>query len=179
MQYLHAFLLGGAICALSQILIDKTKLTSARILAGYVVLGVVLTGLGIYQPLVEWGGAGATIPLLGFGYALANGAATGVAQQVQRHGGMYRRRRRHRCRYCIRLSVCPYLQACRQVKIADRASTVPSTLDEQCPKPRIHTRFRAFCCAKSGAQGTPFCEILCAPRAQNTVSTVQRQFVIF
>ncbi|MBS5150892.1 MAG: stage V sporulation protein AE [Butyricicoccus pullicaecorum] len=80
MQYLHAFLLGGAICALSQILIDKTKLTPARILAGYVVLGVILTGLGIYQPLVDWGGAGATIPLLGFGYALANGAATGVAE---------------------------------------------------------------------------------------------------
>ncbi len=81
MQYLQAFLVGGIICALSQILIDKTKLTPARILAGYVVLGVILTGLGIYEPIVKWGGAGATVPLLGFGYALANGAAAGVAEK--------------------------------------------------------------------------------------------------
>ena len=71
MQYLHAFLMGGAICALTQILIDKTRLTPARILVGCVVLGVILTAFGIYQPLVDWGGAGATVPLLGFGYSLA------------------------------------------------------------------------------------------------------------
>ena len=81
MQYLHAFLMGGAICALPQILIDKTRLTPARILVGCVVLGVILTAFGIYQPLVDWGGAGATVPLLGFGYSLAKGVAQGVAEQ--------------------------------------------------------------------------------------------------
>ena len=67
MQYIQAFIMGGAICAVAQVLIDKTKLTPARILVGCVVLGVILTGLGLYQPLVDWGGAGATVPLLGFG----------------------------------------------------------------------------------------------------------------
>ena len=81
MQYLYAFLMGGAICALTQILIDKTRLTPARILVGCVVLGVILTAFGIYQPLVDWGGAGATVPLLGFGYSLAKGVAQGVAEQ--------------------------------------------------------------------------------------------------
>lgn len=80
MHYLQAFITGGIICALSQILIDKTKLTPARILVSYVVLGVILTGLGLYQPLVDWGGAGATVPLLGFGYSLAKGAAKGIAE---------------------------------------------------------------------------------------------------
>ena len=81
MQYIHAFITGGIICALSQILIDKTKLTPARILVTYVVAGVVLTALGIYQPIVDWGGAGATVPLLCFGYSLAKGVAKGVAEQ--------------------------------------------------------------------------------------------------
>ena len=80
MQYLQVFITGGIICALSQLLIDRTKLTPARILVGYVVLGVLLTGLGLYQPLVDWGGAGATVPLLGFGYSLAKGVARGVAE---------------------------------------------------------------------------------------------------
>ena len=80
MEYVQAFLTGGIICALSQILIDKTKLTPARILVSYVVLGVILTGLGVYQPLVDWGGAGATVPLLGFGYSLAKGTAAAVAK---------------------------------------------------------------------------------------------------
>ena len=80
MHYLQAFITGGIICALSQILIDKTKLTPARILVSYVVLGVILTGLGLYQPLVDWGGAGATVPLLGFGYSLAKGVAKGIAE---------------------------------------------------------------------------------------------------
>lgn len=80
MQYIQAFITGGIICALSQVLIDRTKLTPARILAGYVVAGVVLTACGLYQPVVDWGGAGATVPLLGFGYALAKGAAQGVAE---------------------------------------------------------------------------------------------------
>lgn len=73
MQYLSAFLVGGLICAIGQVLIDKTKLTPARILVAYVVLGVFLTALGIYQKIVDIGGAGATIPLTGFGYSLAKG----------------------------------------------------------------------------------------------------------
>ena len=73
MEYLNAFLCGGALCAIGQILIDKTRLTPARILVLYVTAGVVLGGLGIYKYIVEWGGAGATVPLTGFGYALARG----------------------------------------------------------------------------------------------------------
>jgi stage V sporulation protein AE len=73
MSYLNAFLVGGAICAVGQVLIDKTKLTSARILVLFVTTGVILTGLGIYQKLVDIGGAGATVPLTGFGYNLAKG----------------------------------------------------------------------------------------------------------
>ena len=80
MQYIQAFIMGGAVCAVAQVLIDKTKLTPARILVGCVVLGVILTGLGLYQPLVDWGGAGATVPLLGFGYSLAKDVQVGVAQ---------------------------------------------------------------------------------------------------
>ena len=79
MEYVRAFLVGGVICALSQILIDRTKLTPARILTSYVVLGVVLTAVGVYGPLVEWAGAGASVPLLGFGYMLAEGVKRAVA----------------------------------------------------------------------------------------------------
>lgn len=78
MQLLYAFLVGGAICIIGQILIDKTKLTPARILVIYVTLGAVLGGLGIYQYLVEFAGAGATVPLTGFGYNLAKGAKEAV-----------------------------------------------------------------------------------------------------
>ena len=80
MDYLNAFLCGGILCAVGQILIDKTPLTPARILTGYVVAGVLLTAVGIYEPIVEWGGAGATVPLLGFGYSLAKGVAKAVAE---------------------------------------------------------------------------------------------------
>lgn len=73
MSYISAFLVGGVICAIGQILIDKTKLTPARILVLYVVTGVFLTAFGIYQKIVDIGGAGATIPLTGFGYSLAKG----------------------------------------------------------------------------------------------------------
>ena len=79
MEYVRAFLVGGLICALSQILIDRTKLTPARILTSYVVLGVVLTAVGVYGPLVEWAGAGASVPLLGFGYTLAEGVKRAIA----------------------------------------------------------------------------------------------------
>ncbi len=73
MIFLKAFLVGGLICVIGQLLIDYTKLTPARILVIFVVTGVILGGLGVYQPLVEWAGAGATVPLTGFGNALAQG----------------------------------------------------------------------------------------------------------
>ena len=63
MEYLHAFVLGGALCAVGQVLIDRTRLTPARILVAYVVAGVALGGIGVYEALVDWGGAGATVPL--------------------------------------------------------------------------------------------------------------------
>ena len=78
MNYLNAFWVGGLICALCQVLIDKTKLTPARILVSLVVLGVILQGLGWYQAVVDYAGAGATVPLLGFGYSLAKGVAKAV-----------------------------------------------------------------------------------------------------
>ena len=80
MKYVWCFVIGGAICVVGQILIDKTKLTSARILVLFVTLGVVLTGLGLYEPVVKAGGAGATVPLTGFGYSLAKGAIKGVQE---------------------------------------------------------------------------------------------------
>lgn len=73
MEYLKAFIVGGLICVVGQILIDKTKLTPARILVLFVTLGVALTAMGIYEPLVEFAGAGATVPLTGFGYTMAKG----------------------------------------------------------------------------------------------------------
>lgn len=78
--YLGAFIVGGIICAIGQVLIDKTKLTPARILVLFVTLGVVLTALGVYQKIVDVGGAGATVPLTGFGYSLAKGAIKDVNQ---------------------------------------------------------------------------------------------------
>ena len=81
MEYLRAFLCGGVLCAVGQILIDKTKLTPARLLTGYVVAGVILGALGLYQPIADWGGAGATVPLTGFGFLLAKGVKEAVAQQ--------------------------------------------------------------------------------------------------
>ena len=81
MNYLGAFLCGGLLCAIGQILIDKTKLTPARILTGYVVAGVLLSAIGLYQPIADWGGAGATVPLTGFGYALAKGVEKAVAEK--------------------------------------------------------------------------------------------------
>ena len=81
MDYLNAFLCGGILCAIGQILIDKTKLTPARILTGYVVAGVILSALGVYQPIADWGGAGATVPLTGFRHALAKGVSKAVAEK--------------------------------------------------------------------------------------------------
>lgn len=80
MEYLRAFLIGGILCLIGQILIDKTRLTPARILVSYVVIGVLLGGLGLYKPLVDFSGAGATVPLTGFGYALSKGVKESVNQ---------------------------------------------------------------------------------------------------
>lgn len=80
MQYLNAFLCGGVLCAVGQVLLDQTKLTPARILVCYVTAGVLLGGLGLYAPLVEWAGAGATVPLTGFGFTLAKGVQKAVSQ---------------------------------------------------------------------------------------------------
>lgn len=77
---LKAFLVGGLICAVGQVLIDYTKLTPARILVSFVVLGVILGGLGLYQPLIDFAGAGATVPLTGFGATLAKGVAEAVKE---------------------------------------------------------------------------------------------------
>ena len=80
-DYIWAFLVGGAICAIGQLLIDYTKLTPARILVSYVVIGVFLGALGIYQPLLDFAGAGASIPLTGFGALLAKGVKEAVAEK--------------------------------------------------------------------------------------------------
>ena len=81
MDYLKAFLVGGAICLVSQVLIDKTKLTPARILVSYVVIGVILGAIGVYKPLVDFAGAGATVPLTGFGHTLAKGVKEAVQEK--------------------------------------------------------------------------------------------------
>ena len=78
MIYLKAFIIGGLLCLVGQILIDKTKLTPARILVGYVIAGVFLGALGLYKPLVDFAGAGATVPLTGFGYTLAKGVHNAI-----------------------------------------------------------------------------------------------------
>lgn len=80
-MYVKAFFVGGAICAIGQVLIMKTKLTSARILVGYVTVGVILGALGLYKPLIDFAGAGATVPLTGFGYLLAHGAMEAAKQE--------------------------------------------------------------------------------------------------
>ena len=82
MDYIKAFFVGGFLCMIGQVLIDKTKLTPARILVSFVVIGVILGGTGVYEKIVEFAGAGATVPLTGFGYSIAKG----VKQAVQEEG---------------------------------------------------------------------------------------------
>lgn len=84
MDYVNAFWVGGLICVIGQILIDKTKLTPARILVGFVVAGVLLTAIGVYEPIVNFAGAGATVPLSGFGYAMA----MGIQEALQSEGAL-------------------------------------------------------------------------------------------
>ena len=81
MEYVKAFLCGGVLCVIGQILIDRTKLTPARILVCYVTAGVILSGFGLYQPFADFAGAGATVPLTGFGHLLAKGVKKAVAEQ--------------------------------------------------------------------------------------------------
>ena len=81
MDYVKAFIVGGLICVVGQILIDRTKLTPARILVLFVTLGVALTAVGLYEPLVEFAGAGATVPLTGFGYTMAKGTLEAVRER--------------------------------------------------------------------------------------------------
>ena len=81
MEYLKAFLVGGVLCAIGQVLIDYTKLTPARILVSYVVVGVILGAFNIYQPLIDFAGAGATVPLTGFGNLLADGVRQAVDEK--------------------------------------------------------------------------------------------------
>ena len=81
MEYVKAFLVGGLLCLIGQILIDKTALTPARILVSYVVAGVILGAVGLYEPLADFAGAGATVPLTGFGYTLAKGVREAVQEQ--------------------------------------------------------------------------------------------------
>ena len=78
MDYIKAFAVGGILCLIGQVLIDKTKLTPARILVSYVVIGVLLGAVGVYKPLADFAGAGATVPLTGFGYTLAKGVRQAV-----------------------------------------------------------------------------------------------------
>jgi stage V sporulation protein AE len=81
MQYVYAFVIGGLLCVIAQILIDKTKLTPANILVMYVTVGAIISALGWYQPLVDLAGAGATVPLTGFGHSLAQGAIKAVDEK--------------------------------------------------------------------------------------------------
>lgn len=81
MNYIWAFVVGGLFCVLAQILIDKTTMTPARILVSYVVLGVFLGAIGIYKPLVDFAGAGATVPLTGFGYLISKGVKEAVSER--------------------------------------------------------------------------------------------------
>ena len=81
MEYVKAFLCGGVLCIIGQVLIDRTSLTPARILVSYVVAGVILGGLGLYQPIIDWAGSGATVPLTGFGSLLAKGTKKAVAEK--------------------------------------------------------------------------------------------------
>ena len=81
MDYIKAFIVGGVLCFVGQIIIDKTKLTPARILVSYVVIGVLLGALGVYKSLVDFAGAGATVPLTGFGYTLAKGVREAIDKQ--------------------------------------------------------------------------------------------------
>ena len=115
MEYLNAFLCGGILCVIGQLLIDKTSLTPAKILVSYVTAGVILSGAGVYQYLVDWGGAGATVPLTGFGHLLAKGVKKAVTESGRRHHGGH----------LFRLSGGPHLQAQAQGVAFGNSLTAP------------------------------------------------------
>ncbi len=94
MDYICAFITGGVLCVIAQLLIDYTKLTPARILVAYVTSGVILTAVGVYDKIVEFGGAGATVPLTGFGYSLATGVKTAIDEGGRVRDSVRRRVRR-------------------------------------------------------------------------------------
>lgn len=81
LEYFRAFFVGGSLCLIAQILIDRTKVTPGRILVGYVTAGVALSAIGVYKPLADWAGAGASVPLTGFGHVLAEGVKKGVSEE--------------------------------------------------------------------------------------------------
>ena len=81
MEYVKAFIIGGAICVIGQILMDHTKMLPGRVMVSFVVAGVILGAIGLYEPLVKWAGAGATVPLTGFGYNLAKGIEKAISEQ--------------------------------------------------------------------------------------------------
>ena len=109
LQYLKAFAVGGLLCVIGQLLIDYTKLTPARILTSYVVAGVILGALGIYQPLADWAGAGANVPLTGFGNAIAKGVKKAVAEDEVLCGAW--------CRGVLRTADIPHIQIKGQEQI--------------------------------------------------------------
>ncbi len=112
LTYIKAFAVGGLFCVIGQVLIDRTKLTPARILTCYVVAGVILGALGLYQPLADWAGAGATVPLTGFGNALAQGVKgrgrKGLSRRVHRR--LSPRRPPVSAPQCFRVSGGRYIQ---------------------------------------------------------------------
>lgn len=81
MKFINAFWVGGVFCAIAQIIIDKTKLTPARVMVAYVIAGVILTSLGLFKPIVDYAGCGATVPIIGFGYTLAKGVMTAITEK--------------------------------------------------------------------------------------------------
>ena len=133
---LRAFVVGGLICAVGQLLIDYTALTPARILVSFVVLGVVLGGLGIYQPLLDFAGAGASVPLTGFGALLAKGVREAIADQGA-IGDPHRRADRCRWRHHHRHCRCPADRPAVPLPGQGIGSSLPGT---EVPVPGVHTR---------------------------------------
>ena len=103
-QFIRTFLCGGVLCLIGQILIDKTSLTPAKILTMYVIAGVVLGAIGVYEPIAQWGGSGAAVPLTGFGYNLAQGGCGGQRVPGRYDRWPHRRRWGHHSRYLFRVA---------------------------------------------------------------------------
>ena len=128
LPYLRAFLIGGGLCVIAQILIDKTKMTPARILVLYVVAGVILGGVGIYAGLADFGGAGATVPLTGFGYLIAKGVREAVEEKGLLGAFLVLSGRYIKFTVCM-LQSCPTL--CHPVDCSPPGSSVHGTLMQE------------------------------------------------